>query len=117
MIQVQVAAGPSASAHFFSQAHILPFHSIGFAKGISIDRCVLSFPSRRQKLAAGSNHGQGRASNLADRGTCTHAMVAGSIMSVCSIGWFVSLLVREEVLLADLCERKILFRLEIYNCL
>ena len=27
----------------------------------------------------------------------------------CSVGWFVSLLVREEVLLAGLCERKILF--------
>ena len=33
----------------------------------------------------------------------------------CSVGWFVSLLVREEVLLAGLCERKILFRLEIYD--
>jgi len=32
-----------------------------------------------------------------------------------SVGWFVSLLVREEVLLADLCERKILFRLKIYD--
>ena len=29
--------------------------------------------------------------------------------------WFVSLLVREEVLLAGLCERKILFRLKIYD--
>ena len=37
--------------------------------------------------------------------------------SACSVGWFVSLLVREEVLLAGLCERKILFRLEIYDCL
>ena len=35
--------------------------------------------------------------------------------SACSVGWFVSLLVREEVLLAGLCERKILFRLEIYD--
>ena len=35
--------------------------------------------------------------------------------SACSFGWFVSLLVREEVLLADLCERKILFWLEIYD--
>ena len=26
--------------------------------------------------------------------------------SACSVGWFVSLLVREEVLLAGLCERK-----------
>ena len=34
---------------------------------------------------------------------------------VCSVGWFVSLLVREEVLLTDLCERKILFQLEIYD--
>ncbi|XP_066392372.1 uncharacterized protein [Miscanthus floridulus] len=33
----------------------------------------------------------------------------------CSVGWFVSLLIREEVLLAGLCERKILFRLEIYD--
>ena len=33
----------------------------------------------------------------------------------CSVGWFVSLLVREEVLLTGLCERKILFRLEIYD--
>ena len=31
------------------------------------------------------------------------------------VGWFVSLLVREEVLLAGLCERKILFRLKIYD--
>ena len=35
--------------------------------------------------------------------------------SACSVGWFVSLLVREEVLLADLCERKILFWLKIYD--
>ena len=33
----------------------------------------------------------------------------------CSVGWFVSLLVRKEVLLASLCERKILFWLEIYD--
>jgi len=33
----------------------------------------------------------------------------------CSVGWFVSLLVREEVLLAGLCERKILFRLKNYD--
>jgi len=38
-----------------------------------------------------------------------------SCLSTCSVGWFVSLLVREEVLLAGLCERKILFRLEIYD--
>ena len=30
-------------------------------------------------------------------------------ISACSVGWFVLLLVREEILLADLCERKILF--------
>ena len=30
-------------------------------------------------------------------------------------GWFVSLLVREEILLAGLYERKILFRLKIYD--
>ena len=35
-------------------------------------------------------------------------------LTACSVGWFVSLLVR-EVLLAGLCERKILFRLEIYD--
>ena len=35
--------------------------------------------------------------------------------SVCSVGWFVSLLVHEEVLLVDLCERKILFQLKIYD--
>ena len=32
-----------------------------------------------------------------------------------TVGWFVLLLVREEVLLAGLCERKILFRLKIYD--
>ena len=31
------------------------------------------------------------------------------ILAACSVGWFVLLLVYEEVLLADLCERKILF--------
>ena len=36
-------------------------------------------------------------------------------LAACSFGWFVSLLVRKEVLLAGLCERKILFRLEIYD--
>ena len=35
--------------------------------------------------------------------------------AACSVGWFVSLLIREEVLLAGLCERKILFRLKIYD--
>ena len=35
--------------------------------------------------------------------------------SACSVGWFKSLLVREEILLAGLCERKILFRLKIYD--
>ena len=38
-----------------------------------------------------------------------------NINQYCSVGWFVSLLVREEVLLANLCEKKILFRLEIYD--
>jgi len=33
----------------------------------------------------------------------------------CSVGWFVSLLIREEVLLAGLCEKKILFQMKIYN--
>ena len=37
------------------------------------------------------------------------------MISACSVGWFVLLLVREEVLLAGLCERKILFRLKIYD--
>jgi len=35
--------------------------------------------------------------------------------AACSVGWFVSLLVRKEVLLAGLCERKILFWLKIYD--
>jgi len=35
--------------------------------------------------------------------------------TACSVDWFVTLLVREEVLLAGLCERKILFRLKIYD--
>jgi len=35
--------------------------------------------------------------------------------SAYSVGWFVSSLVCEEVLLAGLCKRKILFRLEIYD--
>ena len=39
----------------------------------------------------------------------------GEMISACSVGWFVSLLVREEVLVTDLCERKILFQLEIYD--
>ena len=33
----------------------------------------------------------------------------GVLDQACSVDWFVSLLVREEVLLANLCERKILF--------
>ena len=36
-------------------------------------------------------------------------------LAACSVGWFVSLLVREEVPLAGLCKIKILFRLEIYD--
>ena len=41
---------------------------------------------------------------------------AKSIQEVeASVGWFVSLLVREEVPLVGLCERKILLRLEIYD--
>jgi len=35
--------------------------------------------------------------------------------AACVVGWFVSLLVHEEVLLAGLCEKKILFRLKIYD--
>jgi len=38
-----------------------------------------------------------------------------TLIAACSVGWFVSLLVREKVLLSGLCERKILFRLEIYD--
>ena len=41
--------------------------------------------------------------------------VWSAFLFVCSVDWFVSLLVREEVLLADFCERKILFQLEIYD--
>ena len=37
------------------------------------------------------------------------------LSAACSVGWFVSLLVREEVLLTGLCEKKILFRLKIYD--
>ena len=40
---------------------------------------------------------------------------ASRLPTACSVGWFVSLLVHEEVLLAGLCERKILFRLKIYD--
>ena len=43
------------------------------------------------------------------------AGLADSGGSARSVSWFVSLLVREKVLLASLCERKILFRLEIYD--
>ena len=39
------------------------------------------------------------------------------LLATCSVGWFISLLVREEVLLAGLCERKILFLLKIYDSL
>ena len=42
-------------------------------------------------------------------------LLMDSNFTVCLVGWFVSLLVREEVLLAGLYERKILFRLEIYD--
>ena len=38
-------------------------------------------------------------------------------LAVCSVGCFISLLVREEVLLTGLCERKILFQLKIYDSL
>jgi len=36
-------------------------------------------------------------------------------LAACSVSWFTSLLVREQVLLIDLCERKILFQLKIYD--
>ena len=45
----------------------------------------------------------------------THLTFQRNRPIACSVGWFVSLLVREEILLADLYERKILFRLEIYD--
>ena len=35
--------------------------------------------------------------------------------SACLVGWFVSLLVHEEVPLTGLCERKIWFQLKIYD--
>ena len=38
-----------------------------------------------------------------------------SLSAACSVSWFVLLLIREEVFMASLCERKILFRLEIYD--
>ena len=44
---------------------------------------------------------------------CTVRDNLGQTQAASSVGWFVSLLVREEVLLAGLCERKILFRLKI----
>ena len=43
-----------------------------------------------------------------------HALIC-DLSSACSVGWFVSLLVREEVLLAGLYKRKIIFWLEIYD--
>ena len=36
-------------------------------------------------------------------------------LAACSVGSFISLLVREEILLVGLCERKILFQLKIYD--
>ena len=58
-----------------------------------------------------------------DGGNRDHACTVQSLqlartnlaLLACSVGWFVSLLVRKEVLLAGLCERKILFWLEIYD--
>jgi len=41
----------------------------------------------------------------------------GSHLAACSVGWYVLLLIREEVLLTGLCKRKILFQLEIYDYL
>ena len=38
-----------------------------------------------------------------------------SLSVACLVGWFVLLLVRKEVLMTSLCERKILLRLEIYD--
>jgi len=48
---------------------------------------------------------------LPDLGGNTSVSVLEFASLACSVGWFVSLLVRKEVLLAGLCERKILFRL------
>jgi len=47
-------------------------------------------------------------------------LVAGTVLQPVRLAgsfycWFVLLLVREEVLLAGLCKRKILFRLKIYD--
>ena len=66
------------------------------------------------RAAAGSLGRRKRISNEW-RGLVAHGNVRGTGVLACSVGWFVSLLVREEVLLAGLCERKILFRLEIYD--
>ena len=46
---------------------------------------------------------------------CQKKVARGCEPLACSVGWFVLLLVREEVLLTGLCKRKILFRLEIYD--
>ena len=44
-----------------------------------------------------------------------HCVTMREYIAALFVHAFVSLLVREEVLLADLSERKILFRLEIYD--
>ena len=46
---------------------------------------------------------------------CDETRYTDISFTACSVGWFVLLPVREEVLLTGLCERKILFRLEIYD--
>ena len=51
--------------------------------------------------------------NLAVAAHCSSSMRARENLFV--FGWTGSLLVREKVLLTNLCERKILFQLEIYN--
>ena len=49
-------------------------------------------------------------------GTASDSLgVSVLLLAACSVGWFVLLLVREEVLLVGLCERKILFWLKIYD--
>ena len=48
-------------------------------------------------------------------GHCSCRLSPSPGLSACSVGWFVSLLVHKEVLLTGLCERKILFQLEIYD--
>ena len=73
----------------------------------------------KQSPARPSSSNSDRVSLHADPafpGTASDSLgVSVLLLAACSVGWFVLLLVHEEVLLASLCERKILFRLEIYD--